>query len=63
MTNKLSKNKALFLIGLGVFLILGGVFGVYMQASGSDNNAYFSASVMLIFGILFLFFGSYNLKK
>jgi|GEM_PF-6045182 len=63
MNNKLSRNKALFLLVFGIFLILGAIFGVYMQASGQDNNAYFSAAVMLIFGIGFLVLGSSNLKK
>ena len=63
MNNKLSKNTALFLVVLGVFLILGAIFGVYMQTSGQDNNAFFSAGVMLVFGVGFLALGSYSLKK
>lgn len=49
------KDKVLLLIG--VFLLLGGLFGFYMQLSGEDSGAWVSATLMSIFGVLFLIVG------
>jgi Na+/melibiose symporter-like transporter len=60
MTKKINKK---YLLLLGIFLVFGGTFGVYMWASGSDSNAWFSATLMLFFGIVFLIVGGSSINK
>lgn len=62
MPKKLSKTRAKIVLGFGIFLVLGGVFGVYMQASGQDSNASVNGFIMLFIGILAIIYGSSNLK-
>jgi hypothetical protein len=51
------KGSGKLLTYLGTFLLIAGVFGMYMWASGSDSDAWFSATLMFITGAFFIFVG------
>ncbi|NCN58835.1 hypothetical protein COW99_03530 [Candidatus Roizmanbacteria bacterium CG22_combo_CG10-13_8_21_14_all_38_20] len=56
------KDTGKLLMVFGIFLLIAGVFGMYMWLSGSDSNAWFSGIVMLFSGAFFIVV-AYNNNK